>query len=192
MQTTTQAPEGSAPRRSSRPSIRDRAATRVCPNCGKPSPERRSAKGRAPLYCDDKCKREANNRDLRDGLSLVTFVKAWRVDRGTGEIAQASFRRICEIADMLNEDDRRAARPRADYAAAVKLHNEYHSVCDLRYGKRKVEEARARSGEEAPAKHTPAKADPLAELRAKLADPATTDNERAVLQAALEIMQASA
>jgi hypothetical protein len=181
-------------RRSSRPSIAERAAARLCPNCGNPSPERRSAKGPAPLYCRAEdgrdCKREMNNRNLRDGLSVVTYLKAWRIDRGTGEIAQASFKRLCDIADMLNEEDRTNNRPRADYPAAVQLKNEFHSVCDLRYGARKRAAAAQRSGEEAPAPAPKAQPDPLAAIRAKLAD--ATGNERAILQAALEIMAATA
>lgn len=142
---TDQIATAATPKRKGKPSIRERAAERICPNCGKPSPERRSNRGPAPLYCGPECKREMNNRNLRDGLALVQFVKAWRVDRGTGEIAQAAFARVCAIADMLNEEDRNAGRPRADYGAAVQLLNEYHSVVDLRYGRRKVAEGRARA-----------------------------------------------
>lgn len=132
--------------RKAKPTIRERAAARLCPNCGKPSPPRKSTRGPAPIYCDQVCKKAKNNRDLRDGLSLVNMVKAWRVDRGSGEIAQAAFARVCAIADMLNEEDRNATdadgnpapRPRADYVAAIQLANEFQSVMDLRYGKRRV------------------------------------------------------
>lgn len=125
--------------RKAKPTIRERAAARLCPNCGKPSPPRKSTRGPAPIYCDQVCKKAKNNRDLRDGLSLVNIVKAWRVDRGSGEIAQTAFARVCAIADMLNEEDRVNGRPRADYVAAVQLANEFQSVMDLRYGKRRVD-----------------------------------------------------
>lgn len=127
----------------SKPTISQRAAERICPNCAAPSAPRKSTRGPAPRYCSEACKREKGNRDLRDGLSLVNFVKAWRADRGTGEIAKASFARVCQIADMLNEEDRKAGRPRADYNAAVLLETQMHSVCDLRYGRKKLAESRA-------------------------------------------------
>lgn len=133
-----------------KPSIRDRAAQRLCPNCGKPSPERISNRGPAPIYCrDTDCKRQMNNRNLADGLALVPYVKAWRIDRGTGEIAQTAFARLCKIADDLNEADRRNNRPRADYYAATLIASQAATVDELRYGRRKVEEGRARAAREA-------------------------------------------
>ncbi len=131
--------------RKGKPSIRDRASDGICPNCGKPSAERRSNRGPAPIYCSRECKREMNNRNLRDGLALVPYLKAWRIDRGSGEIAQTSFQRICAITDDLNEDDRRHNRPRADYHAATLLVSNAPRVDELRYGRRKVEETRRRA-----------------------------------------------
>lgn len=158
------APAADAPKiKKGRPSIRDRAGERLCPNCGKPSPERISNRGPAPIYCrDTDCKRQMNNRNLADGLALVPYVKAWRVDRGTGEIAQTSFARLCKIADDLNEADRREKRPRADYYAATLIASQAATVDELRYGRRKIAEGRARAALElgdadqpAPAMKTP-------------------------------------
>jgi hypothetical protein len=50
-------------------------------------------------------------------------MKAWRIDRGTGEIAQLSFAEICRILDQYNAQDRDAGRPRADLYAAKLLAN---------------------------------------------------------------------
>lgn len=137
--------------RKGKPSISERAAARLCPNCGKPSPARKSARGPAPRYCDSDCKRAMNNRNLSDGMAIIAYIKAWRVDRGTGEIAKASFARICKIADDLNEADRKAQRPRADYYAAVLLDSNAAPVDELRYGRRKVAEGKARAAREAEA-----------------------------------------
>ena len=131
-------------RRKAKPSIRERAADRLCPNCGAPSPARRSPKGAAPLYCDDACKRALNNRNLRDGAALVPLLKAWRIDRGSGEIAQEAFKRLCSIIDELNGEDAKAGRPRADYHAATLLASNAQPVNELRYGWRKMAEQAAR------------------------------------------------
>lgn len=131
-------------------SIAERARQRLCPNCGKPSPARRSNRGPAPLYCDAECKRAMNNRNITDGAALIPYLKAWRIDRGSGDIARASFQRICAIVDELNEQDRNAARPRADYYAAVLLDSNAAPVNELRYGWRKIEENRARTSPESP------------------------------------------
>lgn len=139
--------EQTTAKRKGRPSIRERAAERLCPNCGAPSPERRSSRGPAPLYCGPECKRAKNNRDLADGLGVINYLKAWRADRGSGEIAKESFARLCRIIDNLNEQDRAAGRPRADYVAAVAINSQKMTVDDLRYGRRKVEESRNRAPE---------------------------------------------
>lgn len=144
-------------KKSSKPGIRERAATRVCPNCGNPSPARKSAKGPAPLYCRPEenngrdCKRELANRNTVDAAALLPYLKAWRVDRGSGPIAAASFKRICEMLDDLNDQDRKAKRPRADYHAATLLASNAAPVHELRYGRRKVAEHDARQAAKAPA-----------------------------------------
>lgn len=138
-----------------KPTARERAAQRVCPNCGRPSPARRSPRGPAPLYCDKRCKQQMGNRQLADGLALVPYLKAWRVDRGSGPIAQESFSRICQIVDELNEADRTAGRPRADYYAAVLIDSDAPTVNELRYGRQKVAQARAREAAENPQPEAP-------------------------------------
>lgn len=149
--------EATAPKKSSKPTIRERVATRVCPNCGNPSPARKSAKGPAPLYCRAEendgrdCKRELANRNTVDAAAILPYLKAWRVDRGTGEIAAASFQLVCKMLDDLNERDREAKRPRADYHAATLLAAHRTPVHELRYGRRKIAESQAREDAKAPA-----------------------------------------
>ena len=113
-----------APTRKAKPTIRARAAERVCPNCGGPV-ARRSAKGPTPTFCDAKgegvCKKEHGNRQLTEGRAVVALLKAWRIDRGRGEIAQASFAQVCQIADQFNAQDAAKNRPRADLYAAKLL-----------------------------------------------------------------------
>jgi hypothetical protein len=173
-------------------SIRDRAAARVCPNCGKPSPARKSNRGPAPLYCDNDgaCKRAMANRNLTDGAALVPYLKAWRIDRGSGEIASKSFERICRIVDELNEADRNADRPRADYYAATLLHSNHQPVNELRHGRRIVEHVRAQKAAANPAPEPveePAAPEPqpidLAEILRMIAD--GHNDPRALAEAAL-------
>ena len=104
----------------SKPSIRDRVQERVCPNCGAPV-ARKHPKGPAPTFCSKACKVDMNNRLTVEGRNIIAFVKAWRVDRGSGEIAQQSLAQICEIVDYFNAEDLRLGRPRADYQAAALL-----------------------------------------------------------------------
>jgi hypothetical protein len=113
-----------APAKTSKPTIRQRASERVCPECGG-KVERRSARGPMPTFCDAQgkgvCKKNHANRALVEGRALVAFVKAWRIDRAQGEIAQKSFEQICRIADQFNAQDKEANRPRADLYAAKLL-----------------------------------------------------------------------
>jgi hypothetical protein len=78
-----------------------------------------------PTFCDakgkDVCKREHSNRHLVEGRAVIALLKAWRVDRGTGEIAQMAFAESCRILDQFNAQDRDAKRPRADLYAAKLL-----------------------------------------------------------------------
>lgn len=103
-----------------RPTIQERLRERVCPNCGG-TPERKSTKGPPPTFCTKTCKREHNNRLLVEGRAVIGFLKAWRIDRGTGEIAQQSFAQVCEIVDHFNAQDLKLERPRADLYAATLL-----------------------------------------------------------------------
>ena len=100
-----------------RPTISERVRERICPNCGG-KPKRKSPKGPPPTFCSHECKTAMNNRLIVEGRAVIGFLKGWRIDRGTGEIATKSFAQVCEIVDLLNEQDRVAKRPRADCYAA--------------------------------------------------------------------------
>src|SRR3990172_11315739 len=98
-------------RASKRPTIRERAAVAQCPNCGK-VPERKSVKGVPPTYCSKACKDEFGNRLSSRGKAIAGWAMAWRVDRGSGEIAKGAFQQLCSILDLFNAEDIEAARPR--------------------------------------------------------------------------------
>jgi endogenous inhibitor of DNA gyrase (YacG/DUF329 family) len=121
----------------SKPTIQDRVRERICPNCGA-TPERKSAKGPRPTFCSKECKRSHNNRLLVEGRAMAPFVKAWRIDRGQGEIAQKSLAQMCEIADLFNAQDLELGRPRADIYAATILVEGTRYFDRQRPAKRKV------------------------------------------------------
>lgn len=104
----------------SKPTIKERLKGRVCPNCGK-VPVRKSDRGPSPTFCSKECKRAHNNRLLVEGRAVIGFLKAWRIDRGSGEIAQKSLAQVCEIVDYFNAQDLEAGRPRADLYGATLL-----------------------------------------------------------------------
>lgn len=107
--------------RASKPTIAERAREKVCPNCGGPV-VRLSQRGPTPTFCDAKgkgvCKREHGNRHIVEGRAVIALLKAWRIDRGTGEIAKDAFSQMCQIVDQFNAQDRDDGRPRADLYAA--------------------------------------------------------------------------
>lgn len=103
-----------------RPTVLERLRDRVCPNCGA-TPVRKSPKGPPPTFCSKDCKRSHNNRLLVEGRAVIGFLKAWRIDRGSGEIASKSLAQVCEIVDLFNAQDLAAGRPRADLYAATLL-----------------------------------------------------------------------
>ncbi len=104
----------------SKPTIRERAAERICPECGA-TVERRSPFGRFPTFCGQECKDARHNRRLARGYTVIEFLCAWRIDRGTGEIAKGSLAQLCQIADEFNAQDLEAGRPRIDLMAAKLL-----------------------------------------------------------------------
>jgi hypothetical protein len=128
--TTATAPAAAKPAKAVKPTIAQRAAERVCPECGG-AVVRKSAKGPMPTFCTPACKQARNNRRLTRGAALIEFAQAWRGARGSGEIAQASFQQMCNILDTFNAEDREAARPRADLMAA-KILVEGTNYCDRR------------------------------------------------------------
>lgn len=103
--------------KSSKPTISQRARERVCPNCGG-EVVRRSTRGPMPTFCSAECKKDHANRHIVEGRAVIAFLKAWRIDRAQGEIAQKAFEQICKITDQFNAQDREAGRPRADLYAA--------------------------------------------------------------------------
>ncbi|MEJ7831370.1 MAG: hypothetical protein WKF79_00510 [Nocardioides sp.] len=103
-----------------KPSIQARARDAACPNCGG-EVVRRSTRGPMPTFCSAECKKSHANRHIVEGRAVIAFLKAWRIDRAQGEIAQRSFEQICKITDQFNAQDREAARPRADLYAAKLL-----------------------------------------------------------------------
>lgn len=110
------------PKRTNRPSIKERAAERTCCNCGKPIEGGRANK----MYCSGPGKRsscaiEAQNRAVARGAAIVRWAQAWRIDRGSGEIAKGSLDQLCNIVDSFNAEDLAAKRPRADLWASKLL-----------------------------------------------------------------------
>jgi endogenous inhibitor of DNA gyrase (YacG/DUF329 family) len=112
--------EAATPRaKPAKPTIHQRAREHVCPNCGG-EVVRRSARGPMPTFCSADCKKAHANRHIVEGRAVIAFLKAWRIDRAQGEIAQGSFAEVCAIVDQFNAQDREAGRPRADlYAAKI-------------------------------------------------------------------------
>lgn len=102
-----------------KPTVAERAAQRLCPECAG-QVVRRSPKGPMPTFCSKECKTSHSNRHIVEGRAVIALLKAWRIDRGTGEIAKGAFQQVCTIVDGFNADDNAAGRPRADlYAVKV-------------------------------------------------------------------------
>lgn len=106
--------------RAPKPSIEERAAERICPNCAGPV-VRRDPRGPFPKFCGPACKRDHGNRGLVEGRAVVAFLKAWRADRGGGEVARGAFLQVCRITDQFNAQDRVAGRPHPSIYAAKLL-----------------------------------------------------------------------
>ncbi len=103
-----------------KPTISERARVMICPECGGPV-VRKSPKGPSPTYCSYEHKVAHQNRRISRGVGLAGLVQAWRIDRGSGEIAKAAFAQICAMADQFNAEDAAAGRPRADLFASKVL-----------------------------------------------------------------------
>lgn len=131
--------------KSKKVSIAERAGQMICPECGGPV-ERKSKHGPTPIFCSPEHRRAFNNRAMADGAGVIAYLKAWRVDRGSGPIARAAFSRMCTIADSYNFEDAQAKppRPRADLYAAKLIGNDFQTVDDRRYGIRKRREGERR------------------------------------------------
>lgn len=132
--------------RPKKPTITERAREAICPECGG-QVVRRSARGPMPTFCSPKCKRDHGNRHIVEGRAVIAFLKAWRIDRGSGPIAQAALSQMCQIVDQFNAQDRDAGRPRADLYAA-KLMADGRLFMD-RQNQRNAASAKRRSDDEA-------------------------------------------
>lgn len=105
--------------RAEKPTISELARKAICPNCGG-AVERKSARGPMPTYCSKPCKVDHFNRHVVEGRVVIGLLKAWRIDRGTGEIAQGAFAQAISALDHFIAEDRKAGRPRPDlYAAKI-------------------------------------------------------------------------
>lgn len=122
--TTTATPAAKV--KKAKPTISERARERVCPECSGPV-VRRSARGPMPTFCSPDCKKSHGNRHIVEGRAVIALLKAWRIDRAQGEIAQKSFAQVCQIVDQFNAQDNAYRGPngerrtRADLYAAKLL-----------------------------------------------------------------------
>lgn len=106
--------------KTAKPTIAERAREKTCPECGQPA-LRKSARGPMPTFCSAECKKSHSNRHIVEGRAVIALLKAWRIDRAQGEIAQKTFAEVNRILDQFNAQDREAGRPRADLYAAKLL-----------------------------------------------------------------------
>jgi endogenous inhibitor of DNA gyrase (YacG/DUF329 family) len=104
-----------------RPSIKERASIRICPECSK-SVERRSPKGPLPTFCGPDCKKAFGNRQMVEGRAVIALAKAWRIDRGVGEIATTAFAQMVQILDRYNAEDRDFVGPDGETRARADLY----------------------------------------------------------------------
>lgn len=105
--------------RAEKPTIAELARRSECPNCGG-KVERKSARGPMPTFCSKACKVDHQNRHIAEGRVVIALLKAWRIDRGTGETAQGAFAQAISALDHFNAEDRKAGRPRPDlYASKI-------------------------------------------------------------------------
>jgi hypothetical protein len=132
-----------------KPTMRELAGKPICPNCGG-DVVRRSTRGPVPTFCDSRgagvCKKEFANRQLVEGRAVISLMKAWRADRGSGEVAKAAFAEAVTILDGFNADDRKAERPHPRLYVAKLLWDGYRFIdrkCG--WGSRKAAPADAES-----------------------------------------------
>lgn len=86
------------------------ATTAPCPQCGAPFAPW-NAKGGRRNFCSGECRAAFHARAKLEGALIVQLAKAWRAQRGSGEIAKAAFKELCSALDMLNARDREMGRP---------------------------------------------------------------------------------
>ena len=81
----------------------------LCPTCG--SPFSRWGRGGQRNFCSPTCRQDFAARAKVEGALIVQLAKAWRAERGGGEVGKAAFQELCTVLDMLNARDREAGRP---------------------------------------------------------------------------------
>ncbi len=118
---TAQAP---APVGHNRPPRKRRLFKHDCPECATPFTAARDAK-----FCSTPCKNTYHNRNMKRGKVAMPLLLAWRGarslpkwmrerDAASGEkppterteLSAWAFRELCALADLWNEDDRKAGR----------------------------------------------------------------------------------
>jgi len=105
-----------------KPTINERARQAICPECGG-QVKRRKPTGPFPKFCCEEHKKAFGNRLLGQGLPVIGLLKAWRKDRGSGEIAQTAFSQVCQILDQMIATDTAAGRPSPDLYASKLMFN---------------------------------------------------------------------
>lgn len=99
--------------------------TRECLNCPTVF-EVRGGRHKGQLYCSDKCRNAAGNRDAAQGKPLMPLLKAWRLSRNSPSrraLGGQCLDEISRIIDMLIDDDRADGRttPKLFEAAEARL-----------------------------------------------------------------------
>lgn len=84
----------------------------LCPECGQPVTS--AGKGRARVFCSEAHKQAHANRCAARGKALIKAAMAWRVNRGSGDVAKFAMAEMCAMLDRFAEEDRLAGRMRAD------------------------------------------------------------------------------
>lgn len=111
------------------------ARTYGCPWCGKHA-ERKSPKGRAPMFCSKACMTAMERLKLADGRAIIALAKAWRISRnnpGNSALGAQCLSEISAILDLQNERDRKAGRSSAmtlGYAERLLKGDRYKDASD--------------------------------------------------------------
>jgi endogenous inhibitor of DNA gyrase (YacG/DUF329 family) len=101
-----------------------RLTTRHCPECGTLIPS--NLKGRDREFCKEACKQVFRNRLAVRGKAIAALAQAWRIDRGSGDVAKQCFAELTSILDLFNSEDRDAGRPRpTEYARRLLQQGRY-------------------------------------------------------------------
>ena len=81
----------------------------ICPECGCTF----ATGHRTKRFCTPQHKQDYANREAAQGKVIASFVKAWRLGRGSKGVAKAAFAELCTIVDSFNAEDKAAGRPPA-------------------------------------------------------------------------------